>query len=70
MSARMVALGGQSCEIETGEPRDTCINPCFQADDHHTVSHITIVDHGQRTRVTSKGTVHLTTWTPIMQKCR
>lgn len=41
----MVALGGQSCGIETGEPGDTCINPCFKAGDHHTV-----VDHGERTR--------------------
>lgn len=60
----MVALGGQSCGIETGELGYTCINPCFKAGDHHTV-----VDHGERTRVTSKGTAHLATWTPIMQTC-
>lgn len=64
MSARKVALGGQSCGIETGKPGDTCINPCFKAGDHHAV-----VDHGERTRVTSKGTVYFATWTPIMQKC-
>lgn len=67
----MVALGDHWCGMETGEPGDT-LNSCDQAGNLYTVSHITIVDHGERTRiiaVTSKGIVHFAAWTPIMQKC-
>ena len=52
---------------EAGVPGE---NPRVQAGDHHTLSHTTTVDQGDRTRVaavTSECIVHYATWTPYVQ---
>lgn len=45
-------------------------NPSVQAGDHHTLSHTTSVDHGDRTRVAvvrSESIFHCATWTIMIK---